>query len=629
MDITTGLFDHMVLQRDANGRAAQTVQGTTDATGTVLATVRSRQGVAPKADAVAVGKARGGAFTARLPALRVGGPYTVELKVLGPDGRKRDGRVVKDVLVGDVWIAAGQSNMQGCGHLNHPLRPVAAVRAFTMDDRWGVARDPIHTMWSAVDPVHAILCGGANPPKPPPNWGTCPAVSYAQELYAETAVPQGILACGHGGTSMPQWDPAAAPEQGNRCLYGATLRRLRQNGGRVAGMIWYQGCSDANPDAAPRYTDRMVALIKALRRDARDPRLPVVIVQIARVTDWAGAEAIAAWNSIQEQQRRLPERVRDLAVVPAIDLPLDDGIHISEAGQVRLGRRLAHAMRVLTAGPKAGQPPIRLAATQVVADSFGRGVIEVRFDNLVGVLASGGCRPAGFSLEGAPPGALFDVALQGPCALLRTGIPAAQAAGWRVWYGRGVDPYCNITDEADRSLPVFGPVMVGTPRALLPPLDRALVSPLLPGAGTLEGLQIPAELGPLGLTSRTFGAGFLNLRPEIAATGTQDRLVYYVVRFSCTEAMKLALSLGYDGPMKAWLDRAPLADDPTGVNPCVLGKRTPVVTAAAGRHELVVALGTNHGRAWGIMVQIERLDVPRAVLRRGDPSLYRMPVFEA
>jgi sialate O-acetylesterase len=628
MDIASGLFDHMVLQRDAKGRAVVAVAGTTPASGTVLATVRCRGEILRQASGAAVGKARGGRFRACLPGLPVGGPYTIEMKVIRADGRKQDHCVVRDVLVGDLWIAAGQSNMQGCGHLNHPLKPVAAVRAFGMDDRWSVARDPIHNMWEAVDPVHAILCGGANPPKPAPNWGTCPAVSYAQALHAETDVPQGILACAHGGTSMSQWDPALATEQGNRCLYGALQRRLRKNGGRIAGMIWYQGCSDANPDAAPHYTDRMVALIRALRRDAHDPLLPVVIVQIARVTDWPGAEAARTWNSVQEQQRRLPERIRHLAVVPAIDLPLDDGIHVSEAGQVRLGRRLAYAMRVLTAGRKAGFAPIALAAARVLTDSFGRGVIEVRFDNVVGRLTADGCRPTGFSLEGAPPGTLFDVALAGPCALLRTGVPAAQAAGWRVWYGRGVDPYCNLTDGADRAVPVFGPLPVGAPRALLPPLDRALVSPLLPGAGTLEGLEPPPDLGRLGLTPRNFGTGFLNLRPEIAATGDQDLLAYYVLRFSCPEAMRLALSLGYDGPMKAWLDRAPLADDPAGVNPCVLDKRRPVVTLAAGKHELVVALGTNHGRAWGIMVQVERLDVPRAVLRRGDPSLYRMPVFE-
>jgi sialate O-acetylesterase len=463
MDITTGLFAHMVLQRSAGGTAAALVQGTTSASGAVRLTVRRQGRVCDDLRGVLVGRARGGAFKVRLSGLPTGGPYAIELQVTDPTGRRLDACAVPDVLVGDVWIAAGQSNMQGCGHLNQPLKPVPAVRAFYMDDHWAVARDPIHNMWEAVDPVHALLCGGNRPPKPPANWGTCPAVAYAQALYAETGVPQGVLACAHGGTSMSQWDPAAAAEQGNRCLYGALLRRLQKNGGRVAGMIWYQGCSDANAEAAPHYTARTTALIAALRRDAGDARLPVVVVQISRVCGWPDSAA-APWNSVQEQERRLPESIRRVAVVPAIDLPLDDAIHISEAGQVRLGQRLADAMRALTVGPRAGRPPLGIESAQISADSFGRAVVEVTFSNVVGRLTAGCSRPAGFALTGAPVGALFDVVLEGPRALLRTGVPVAQATGWEVWYGRGLDPYCNITDEADRSLPVFGPLTPDAPR---------------------------------------------------------------------------------------------------------------------------------------------------------------------
>jgi sialate O-acetylesterase len=235
MQITVGLFDHMVLQRDARGVARATASGQTDAVGAVHATVRQGQRRVGKAGDVVVGTARGGGFVARLPALPTGGPYSIELKVIDRAGSKADSCIVRDVLVGDVWIAAGQSNMQGCGHLNHPLKPLPRVRAFYMDDRWAVAADPIHSMWEAVDPAHALLNGGSNPPKPAANWGTCPAVAYAQALYAESGVPQGILACAHGGTSMSQWDPAAADTQGNRCLYGALRRRLQKNGGRGPG----------------------------------------------------------------------------------------------------------------------------------------------------------------------------------------------------------------------------------------------------------------------------------------------------------------------------------------------------------------------------------------------------------
>ena len=51
--------------------------------------------------------------------------------------------------------------------------------------------------------------------------------------------------------------------------------------------------------------------------------------------------------------------------------------------------------------------------------------------------------------------------IDGSRAMLRTSLPLAQAKGKFVCYGFGLDPYCNITDEADRSLPAMGPVKIG------------------------------------------------------------------------------------------------------------------------------------------------------------------------
>jgi hypothetical protein len=74
--------------------------------------------------------------------------------------------------------------------------------------------------------------------------------------------------------------------------------------------------------------------------------------------------------------------------------------------------------------------------------------------------------------------------------------------------------------------------------------------------------------------------------------------------------MRLALLLGYDGPVKAWVDGREVAHDPDGVNPATPSKCTVPFKAAAGAHEIVVALGTNHSAAWGIFLRIERLGIP-------------------
>ena len=88
--------------------------------------------------------------------------------------------------------------------------------------------------------------------------------------------------------------------------------------------------------------------------------------------------------------------------------------------------------------------------------------------------------------------------------------------------------------------------------------------------------------------------------------------------------MRLAALLGYDGPVKVWADGQRLFHDPQGTNPAVPHARAVKFSVASGAHDLLVALGTNSGKAWGIFLQLERLDVSRARLRKG-PGHYAMP----
>jgi hypothetical protein len=76
-------------------------------------------------------------------------------------------------------------------------------------------------------------------------------------------------------------EPDLKDKQGDS-LYGATLRRVIAAGGRVKGMLWYQGESDANPKAAPEYSAKMEKLIAAFRQDFAQPDLPFYYVQIGR-----------------------------------------------------------------------------------------------------------------------------------------------------------------------------------------------------------------------------------------------------------------------------------------------------------------------------------------------------------
>jgi sialate O-acetylesterase len=604
----------MVLQRTSRNVSDASITGEASADGKVQARVRKGAKAVKGLDWKTVGSARGGKFEAKLAGVPVGGPYTVELRV---DSAPKKSVTVKDVLVGDVWLLGGQSNMQGCGRYEHAEKSHPQVRAFFMNDKWGVAKDPIHNMWETVDEVHIRLCGG-NVPKPKKiTHSVGPGVAFGVEMQKITDIPQGVIACAHGGTSMDQWNPARRASE-DSCLFGAMIRRLQKNGNKVAGLVWYQGESDANEQVHAAYTDRMVDMIQVLRDEAKAPKLPVAIVQLSRVLGWGDRPE---WNSIQEQQRTLPEKVKNVVVVPAIDLTLDDSIHVGGPDMNRLGRRLARGMAALTGLSKKDRKPIEFKSVKIEADPYyGFAEIRVKFNNVVGELKSGGARPTGFAVRGPDPAPIYDVTLDGDEAVLHMCGTRSQIQRKFLYYGFGTDPYCNITDSADRSLPVMGPVPVGACEARTDFVRSIEVSELLEGAGKLEAVQYPD--GTLQLMRRKFVDDYWNLHPELMNAG--DRLVFFRCHFDCPEDMKLAARLGYDGPVKVWIDGEEKLHDPSGINPAIPDKTVIKFDAPAGRREILIALGSNNGAAWGVFLQFERLGLSKELLEKG-PEAFAMP----
>ena len=622
MKTTQGLFDHMVLQRNTRNVSQTEFGGECAASGVLRARVTKGGRTVAGFDGIVLGQARRGHFSGQLRGLHTGGPYHIELCIEEKEGQVRERLAVHGVLVGDMWILGGQSNMQGCGRLSEAERPEPFVRAFFMDDHWGPAKEPLHDLSVAVDPVHTDLNGGV---RPAPNTfnGTGPGVAFGNELLHRTGVPQGLIACAHGGTSMSQWDPSLK-HKGGKSLYGATMRRLEKNGGRVAGLAWYQGCSDGAPDAAPLYTARMRKLLSAFRRDTGAPALPIVVVQISRL--YGAVDGSVHWNSVQDQQRRLPRAISRLSVVPAIDLDLDDLVHIGGKSQNRLGRRMAQAMLALRHGRKEGLPPIELLKVRIERNpQTGTGDVVVEFGNVMGKLEAHG-RPEGFELlNPRPTRGIFQITLESKKVRLRTIHSTTDLSKCMLCYGYGFSPYCNVTDSAGRSLPVFGPVALGKPVAMTPCINRLRVSPLLASAGKLHELPYPqAGCSALELEMRAFEGDFCSRHPELAARAPEDMLVYYACRIRCTEPMKLHVDLGYDGPLKVWLDGKEVLHDPDGINPAALGDARIKWPVEAGEHEVLVALGSNGGLAWGIYLRLERSDVPLRLLKQG-PGSYVMP----
>ncbi len=320
-----------VYQRDANGRAE------------IPIVLDENQKDAKLLDASLVGPniMMGIKFVdGKLAGVPTGGPYTINFRV---EHEKRiSNGTVGPVFVGDLWVLAGQSNMEGVGDLIDVTPPHRQVMMLGMDGKWSQAEEPLHWLVDSPDPVHSgdpkTRAERSAQTHKSRKKGAGLGLPFASALVNATGVPIGLVACAHGGTSMEQWNPAKKDEGGNS-LYGSMMRQFRLAGGKVKGVLWYQGESDAmGGDAWKSYTQVFSHFIASVRSDFGQPELPFYFVQIGR---FVRAGDPKGWNTVQDAQRLLPERVPNTAVISVIDLELDDAIHVGTQGQKRAGQRLA------------------------------------------------------------------------------------------------------------------------------------------------------------------------------------------------------------------------------------------------------------------------------------------------
>ena len=405
-----------------------------------------------------VGTAAGGAWTAAIESVPAGGPYTIALRI---------GDVVQavdHVLAGDLWVLAGQSNMQGVGNMLDVVPPHPQVNMLAMNGAWRQAEEPLHILPESPDIVHArfdteearqaAIESSRNAPK-----GAGLGLAFAVEMVQRTGRPVGLVCTAHGGTSMDQWNPEKRDE-GGASLYGSMYAQVQRAGGSVRGMLWYQGESDANPNAADAFRDKFEAFIAAVRSDFNAPELPVYYVQIGRFTH--PDPQPAPWNQVQAMQLATEQSVDAVGLAPSVDLELDDLIHIGTAGLKRLGKRLANLAErdLYGAGLLGGPRPMSITREDT---PYGK-QIRVQFTGVNGRLTALG-RPLGFSMSAGADGPLvpflFKIDLPedapDPAVLWVHEVPENA----HIWYGRGLDPCANITDEADMAVPVFGPMPLG------------------------------------------------------------------------------------------------------------------------------------------------------------------------
>lgn len=468
LKINMGPVAGSVLQRDNDGRADLKIAGTApraSANKFVEARVVNDKGE-PLAglDWKALERVRNNAWSGLIKGVPQGGPYSLEVRVAGSTALDS----VKDFFVGDLWLLAGQSNMEGVGNLADVEQPDARIRSFDQTDRWVLATEPLHQLVNAADRVHWRKDKEGNQKKlegqeleqyvSNRKKGAGLGLPFAKAMLQRTGVPIGLLPCAHGGTSMEQWSPALKDKNGDS-LYGATYRRFLAAGGRIRGILWYQGESDANPKVVAAFPEKFEKLIAAFRQDFLQPELPFYYVQIGRHVSYTNE---AEWNAVQEAQRKLESRVPKVGMVPAVDLSLDDGIHISTADHKRLALRIANQVTHDMHPEIEKFRPYKRGPRPVNAKREGD-VIRILFAEVNGKLVTVG-RLGGFTIhdaKGDKVPAVFRAQIDprdGNSVILS--VSGKLPEGAAVHYAAGRDPYANLNDELDMGAPAFGPLPI-------------------------------------------------------------------------------------------------------------------------------------------------------------------------
>lgn len=383
----------------------------------------------------------------------------------------------------DIWILAGQSNMQGAGRTPDSTSD-ARLWMLNMDGRWMQARNPLHRIFEAKELAYELgfyelnaarlpnrdsfhlefLRNGEQSRKNPyAVSGVGPGLYFGKRIVEATGQPVGLIPCALGGATIELWNPARK-SRGDSSLYGAMINKAKPFGKRIKGLLWSQGESEAMNGQTDTYEQKLLNFIDQVRKDLDNPELPVIIVQIGRmITDVKDQQT--NWEKIREIQRQVIKKRKNLYLTTAIDLPLDDAVHTSTDGHKRLGARMAElALSYIykLPGHATGIEPGAISLHK--EERSGQYYLDLAFTGVCGRLRSGK-EPSDFQLRvDGKQNFLYVVCrtelLPQSSSVVRLFLSAKPPVNTVLYAGVGSNPFMNVTDDLDTPIPAFGPIPV-------------------------------------------------------------------------------------------------------------------------------------------------------------------------
>ncbi|HOO98251.1 MAG TPA: sialate O-acetylesterase [Bacteroidales bacterium] len=381
--------DNMVIQQQTEAA----IWGTATPNSTVkISTSWNRKSYTSRADA-------SGKWKVKVTTPAAGGPYTITVT-------QGNSIVLKNVLVGEVWVCSGQSNMEMPmkGFRNQPITGSNEYISTSANSRIRLITVPKVTSLTPLDDFEGSwkLCE-------PENVSQFSATAYFFGLLLNQAldVPVGLINTSWGGTRIEPWisesgftgfDWVQLPDktvkveklsqQTPTVLYNAMINPIAGYG--IRGAIWYQGESNRNEYA--RYEKLMPGLALNWRSMWSIGEFPMYYVQIAPY-DYGPTGANSAF--LREAQLKASTAIPGLGMACIMDTGEKDCIH--PANKKAAGDRLAYLALVKTYGKNgfACEGPVLKEMT------IEGNQVKLTFDNSPNGLTSFGRELKCFEIAGA------------------------------------------------------------------------------------------------------------------------------------------------------------------------------------------------------------------------------------
>lgn len=314
--------DGMVMQRETNANLWGTAKGS--------ATVSITTSWDGKTYSVKAGK--DGKWKTSVPTPKAGGPYRITLS----DGEET---VLDNILIGELWLCSGQSNMEMPmkGFKNQPVENAVEDILHSADSQLRLFTVKRNSRFAPVDTVSGHWSEAA-----PASVREFSATAYhfGRELRRMLGVPVGLIVTSWGGSACEAWMKAdwlkafpdakipateADVKSKNRTptvLYNGMLHPLI--GITMRGVIWYQG-----EDNVPRYktyANMLTTMVREWRAEWGQGDFPFYYCQIApydySLIDWTTNSAL-----LREQQSKAELMMPNAGMAVLMDAGLEYGIH--------------------------------------------------------------------------------------------------------------------------------------------------------------------------------------------------------------------------------------------------------------------------------------------------------------